>query len=119
MTVPESSEPLQIPPMVKRDSSLAAASLVCGLLTWFVVPFFGALAAVITGHLARKEIRDSQGTMSGDGMAVAGLILGYVQLGLMLLVGIGLTLALILFSSGDPSHVYGSFTYLPALPRLF
>ena len=36
-------------------------------------------------HLAKKEIRDSGNTLGGDGMALAGLILGYVQLCLVLL----------------------------------
>ena len=119
MTVPESSEPLKIPPLVKRECSLAAASLVCGLLTWFVVPFFGALAAVITGHLARKQIRESQGEMSGDGMAVAGLILGYTQLGVILLIVMVIIIAVAAFSSMDATHLYHSYSLLPSISHLF
>jgi hypothetical protein len=74
-----------IPPMYKRDSSLAVASLVCGLAAWCIFPVLGAIAAVITGHLAKREIRQSAGTLSGDGMAIAGLILGYTQLGFVIL----------------------------------
>jgi hypothetical protein len=74
-----------IPPMYKRDSSLAVASLVCGLAAWCVFPVLGAIAAVITGHLAKKEIRESAGSLSGDGMAIAGLILGYTQIGFVIL----------------------------------
>ncbi|MBA4376206.1 MAG: hypothetical protein C0401_08555 [Anaerolinea sp.] len=69
----------------KKDSALAIASLVSGLVGWTFIPLLGAIAAIITGHLAKKEIRDSGGALSGDGMALAGLILGYVQIGLIVL----------------------------------
>jgi hypothetical protein len=67
-------------------STLALVSLVAGILTWFAVPVLGAIAAVITGHMARREIRDSQGHVGGDALAVVGLILGYLQLALILVV---------------------------------
>ncbi len=86
MTIPENTPPTPIAPMVyKRDSTLAIASLVCGLLGWTFVPVLGAIAAVVCGHLAKKEIRESNGQLSGDGMALAGLILGYVQIGILIL----------------------------------
>ena len=87
MTTPENSTPVTLPPMpaAKKDSVLAIVSLVCGLVGWTFLPLIGAIAAIITGHLAKKEIRDSAGTLSGNGMATAGLIMGYVQIGFVLL----------------------------------
>jgi hypothetical protein len=113
MTVPENSEQVKLPPINKRDSSLAIASLVAGLLAWVVVPFFGALAAVITGHLAKKEIRESQGALSGDGMALAGLILGYTQLGLFLLVVFCIFAFVLAIGAGSTSTWSGTYTSLP------
>ena len=84
MTVPENSQPVIPPPAYRQDSSLAVTSLICGLVGW-IIPFFGSLAAVITGHLAKKEIRESNGQLTGDGMALAGLIMGYIQLAFILL----------------------------------
>jgi hypothetical protein len=72
----------------QKDSSLAIASLVTGILGWTLVPLLGSIAAIITGHLAKKEIKESQGTISGDSMATAGLIMGYVQLGLVIIAAI-------------------------------
>ena len=68
-------------------STLAVVSLVFGILAWCVLPFIGAIVAVICGHLARSEIRHSSPDQrqEGDGMAVAGLVLGYAQLALCLL----------------------------------
>lgn len=57
-------------------------SLVFGILGWTLVPALGAIVAVITGHMARAEIRRSAGQLQGDGLAVAGLVLGWVAIGL-------------------------------------
>ena len=64
-----------------RTSGTAIASLIFGIVAWVGLPVVGALVAVICGHVARSEIRRMPpGTIDGDGMAIAGLILGYVQL---------------------------------------
>ncbi|KZC40808.1 MULTISPECIES: DUF4190 domain-containing protein [Rhodanobacter] len=78
-------------------SSLAVVSLVFGILAWCVLPFIGAIVAIICGHLARGEIRRSplDARIEGDGMAVAGLVLGYVQLLLCVLAAFVLIAALI------------------------
>lgn len=115
MTVPENSGSVNIPPVYKRDSSLAIASLVCGLASWCIVPFFGALAAVITGHMGKKEIRESQGALTGDGMALAGLILGYTQLGLFLLVAVCFIAFMAAISAGVSSGFDSSYSYLLSL----
>jgi hypothetical protein len=67
-------------------STAAILSLVFGILAWVGLPLLGSVIAVISGYMARTEIRNSGGTIQGDGLAVAGLILGWVQLALILLV---------------------------------
>lgn len=82
---------------VVPTSSLAVVSLVFGILAWCVLPFVGAIVAIICGHLARGEIRNASVDRrpEGDGLAVAGLVLGYVQLALSLLVLLMLIAAVI------------------------
>ncbi len=66
-----------------RTSSLAVVSLIFGILAWLppVLPFVGALVAVVCGHAARSEIRRAPpGSIEGDGMALAGLVLGWIQI---------------------------------------
>ncbi|MBX6313820.1 MAG: DUF4190 domain-containing protein [Isosphaeraceae bacterium] len=75
-----------IPPDLRPTSNLAIASLVCGIVAWVAFPVLGAIAAVITGHMARKEIRESHFAIQGDWMAILGLVLGYLQIGLIVLV---------------------------------
>lgn len=63
---------------IRQTSSLAVVSLVSGILGWTLIPFLGTVVAIVTGHLARKEIRNSNGHLDGDGLAVAGLVLGWL-----------------------------------------
>ena len=61
-----------------KTSGAAIASLVCGILGFLTGPITG-IPALITGHIARKKIRNSGGTLAGSGMALTGLILGYTS----------------------------------------
>lgn len=79
-----------------RTSNLAIISLVSGILGWTFLPFIASIVAVITGHMARAEIRRNAGTVEGDGMAVAGLVLGYAMV-ITALVGVML---IVLFFGG-------------------
>ncbi|KAF1017387.1 MAG: hypothetical protein GAK31_00652 [Stenotrophomonas maltophilia] len=80
----------------RHTSGLAVVSLVLGICSWTVLPFVGAIVAIITGHMARAEIRRRPLELEGDGLAVAGLILGWVMV-----VGVVLAiLAFVLFFGG-------------------
>lgn len=63
---------------VRQTSTLAVVSLVTGILGWTLLPLLGTIAAIITGHMARGEIRRRPDQLEGDGLALAGLILGWV-----------------------------------------
>lgn len=76
-----------------KTNVLAIVSLVAGILGVF---FFGSLIAVICGHIARGQIRDSQGQETGDGLAVTGLVLGYLMLVLTILI----VIAMVFFGFG-------------------
>lgn len=80
----------------RQTSALAITSLVTGILGWTFLPLLGSLAAIITGHMARAEIRRSNGQLDGDGMAIAGLVLGWV----VLAIGVLALVAVLLFFGG-------------------
>jgi hypothetical protein len=73
------------PPRRTRTSSLAIASLATGIAAWFIIPLAGAITAVVTGFLAQDEIRRGGGRVSGSALATAGLVLGWLQIGLIIL----------------------------------
>jgi type IV pilus assembly protein PilA len=64
----------QTPP---PTSGKAIASLVLGIFP--VIPFVGSIVAIVLGAVSRSEIRRSGGRLKGDGLALAGLILGCLQ----------------------------------------
>jgi Domain of unknown function (DUF4190)/Domain of unknown function (DUF1707) len=64
-------------PAAAPTSGLAVGALVCGVAEFFTMGL-AAIPAVILGHLARAQIR--QTGERGDGMAVAGLVLGYLAI---------------------------------------
>jgi hypothetical protein len=76
-----SNQPYQTPPAAPT-SNLALASLILGILSWIFLPILGSIGAVITGHMAKNEIKSSMGALAGDGMATAGLVLGYANIAL-------------------------------------
>lgn len=67
---------------VKR-SGMALAALICGILALTVVCSFGIimpLVAIVLGFVARGQISKSAGTLTGGGMAIAGIVLGFFGL---------------------------------------
>lgn len=63
-------------PLKQETSGKAVASLVLGIFP--VIPLVGSILAIVFGHMSRGEIRRSAGRLKGEGIALAGLILGYL-----------------------------------------
>lgn len=67
-------------PVPGPTNGFAIASLVLGVLwVWWV----GSILALIFGYVARKQIRERN--ESGNGLAIAGIVLGWVGLGFLAL----------------------------------
>jgi hypothetical protein len=78
-----------VPPTVRaapQTSGLAIGSLVSSVLGIFMCFFVGQIVGIVLGHMARKEIRASQGRITGDGLATAGIITGWVGIVLDVLI---------------------------------
>ena len=69
----------------KPTNSMAIVSLVAAILGMTLFPFFGSIVAVITGPMAKREIAASGGAVGGEGLAQAGIILGWVGIALSVL----------------------------------
>ncbi|MBN1385057.1 MAG: DUF4190 domain-containing protein [Elusimicrobia bacterium] len=63
-----------------KTSGMAVASLVCSILAVIIGPL-GFLPGIIFGHIANSQIEEDP-KLGGKGLATAGLIIGYVFLGL-------------------------------------
>ncbi len=66
-----------------RTNSLAIVSLIAGIAGLTLVPFIGSIVAVITGHMSLSQLKTSG--EEGRGIALGGLITGYVGIGLAVL----------------------------------
>lgn len=81
-----------------QTNQKALWSLILGILGLVCCGLFAGIPAVILGSSAGKEIAASGGAQTGEGMAKAGLILGWVAVGLSVL-GLVLVLSMGTFSS--------------------
>ena len=69
------------PAYVQRSTNgMAIASMVLGIL-WLY--WIGSILALVFGYMARKQIAESQGTQQGGGMATAGIVLGWIGVGIL------------------------------------
>jgi competence protein ComGC len=59
---------------------MAITSLVLGVLSVVGCAFITSIPAIITGHIALKRSRKAPQKFSGEGLAIAGLVMGYLSL---------------------------------------
>jgi len=84
-----------------QTNTLAIVSLAAGVGSFFahVIPGVGgftvALVAVVTGYMARNQIK--QTGEQGMGMATAGMIIGIVHLGALIVLGLVLLILIFIF----------------------
>jgi uncharacterized protein DUF1707/uncharacterized protein DUF4190 len=82
------------PGMPGRTNPLAIASFLCGLGQFIMWPL-PTVPAVVLGHMARRQI--ARTGEQGSGLAQAGVILGWIGLGVLILAVIGVVLAFAIF----------------------
>jgi hypothetical protein len=66
------------PQATLSTNGYAVASLVLGITGLVIVPLIASVLALVFGYMARNEIDRSGGTQGGRGLAVAGIVLGWV-----------------------------------------
>ena len=90
-----------------KTAGKAIASMVTGLVGLLTICcgflVVSSIVALVLGILARKEIRNSNGALKGDGMALAGIITGVI--GIVMVV-----ISIILVATGaiDTNFEYSS-----------
>ena len=84
---------------VLPSSTLAIVSLVAGIVGFVAMPIIGSIVAIWAGYAARNETRSVPPKASGDGMATAGIVMGWIQIGLAV-VGLCCMLAYFVFVVG-------------------
>lgn len=67
------------PPPPAETNAWAIVSLVASILSWVGLFGIGGIVGLIAGIIGRNQIRDSAGRQTGDGLAIAGIVLGGVN----------------------------------------
>lgn len=66
-------------PLPTSGKAIAALIVgVAGIVTGLDLLVFPGIVAVVLGHIARREINQRPGQLGGNGLALAGLITGYI-----------------------------------------
>jgi len=94
-----------------RTDGFAIASLCCSL-GFVVIQCFGivtSILAIVFAYKAERRIRESNGMLTGAGLAKAGKIVGWVGIGLWIVYVIGSVIFfVVLFSASDTSSALGT-----------
>ena len=75
------------PEVPQRTNGFAVVSLSMGIIWYF---WIGSILALIFGYIAKGQIDASQGQQKGRGFAIAGIVLGWVGVGILALVIVGM-----------------------------
>ena len=103
------------------NSNLAIISLIAGICGLTILPLIGSVVAVITGPMAKREIAESEGALGGEGFATAGIVMGWISIGLILIacccgvVFLAIPLSGLLYGISAGSW----YMFLPSLLALF
>lgn len=87
-------------PIAVPTANEAIWALVLGIGSFVLCGIFAAIPAIIVGTNAKKKIAASGGQYGGEGMATAGIVLGWIQVGLTI---VGIVLLLIILAVGGSS----------------
>lgn len=86
------SQPPAAPPPRASTNGMAVASLVLGILwLWWL----GSVLALVFGYIARRQIDSAEHAAGGRGLAVAGIVLGWVGVATLVLVILVLAVAVV------------------------
>ena len=69
-------------PQQLTTNGFAVASLVLGIVWWMGI---GSILALVFGYIGKSQIDQSGGTQTGRGMAIAGIVLGWVGVSFIVL----------------------------------
>lgn len=94
------------------SSNSATVALVLAIVSWVACPIVAAIIALIFASKGSKEIKASNGWITGDGLVLAARIIAWLNIGIMVLaLGFWVVLFVIIGANGgfDPSNFPTNF----------
>lgn len=83
-----------------QTNGMAIASLIFGILGLLILYGIGAVLALVFGYVAKGQIKRSQGMQTGNGLALAGIIMGWIGVVITILF-VALVVAGVLFAVNE------------------
>jgi hypothetical protein len=80
---PQYGQPVYVAPGGSLTNGLAIASFVCSIIGFLFVTF---IVGIVLGFVARSQIRNSTTGQKGDGLAIAGIVIGFAWLAFFVLI---------------------------------
>ena len=69
----------QAGPVPAQTEDKAVISLVLGILSIVSLSILAGIPAIILGRMSKRNIRASAGQLGGDGLATAGIVMGWIS----------------------------------------
>jgi hypothetical protein len=69
------------PYLVRKTSGLAVASLIVSVVGFWIYGL-GSILGLIFGYIAKSQIDKSGGMQDGRGLAIAGIVIGWIGVGI-------------------------------------
>lgn len=74
--------PWMFAPPEPRLGTWALVSMICGVVSVVTLQWIVAILAIVFGFIGLNEVKKSAGTVEGRGFALAGIITGFVAIGI-------------------------------------
>lgn len=78
--------PWMYAPPAPRLGTWALVSMICGAVSIVSFQSILAILAIVFGFIGLNEVKKSQGTVEGRGFAIAGIVTGFISIGLTIIV---------------------------------
>ncbi|HEX5441636.1 MAG TPA: DUF4190 domain-containing protein [Ktedonobacterales bacterium] len=78
--------PWMYAPPAPRLGTWALVSMICGAVSIVSFQSILAILAIVFGFIGLNEVKKSQGTVEGRGFAIAGIVTGFISIGLTLII---------------------------------
>src|SRR4051812_7712477 len=110
MSQPPPQQPFTPPtPMRQATNGMAVAALIFGILGLTALFFVGSIIALILGYAGRSSIDRSSGTETGRGMALAGIVMGWIGVAIGIVVIAAIVVGVVFVAGSGQSDLGDAF----------
>ena len=103
---PPPSQVVPPTPMRQATNGMAVAALIFGILGLTLLFFVGSIVALVLGYASKSSIDRSNGTQTGRGMSLAGIVLGWIGVAIGIVIVAAIVIGVV-FVAGTVHENFG------------